>query len=330
MSDEGTETRHATVGVVVPLYNASRTIAATLDSISKQTYCDLKVIVVDDGSSDHSPGIVRRKATIDKRIHLIRQQNAGVAAARNLGAAYADTEFLAFVDADDLWAPNKIELQMRSLQEGSEPAGLVYSWFALIDADDRILSTEYRPTVQGTALADLCSGNFIGNGSSIIVKRSVFEAVNGFDSSLRSQGAQGCEDLMFYLSAAELTSFRVVKRHLVGYRRTLDSMSSDAWQMHRSAEAVLSRFRAKYPEHETRCRAHLDGLTAWLIERSIQARKFRTALEMYGTLVKHNRELAKSRKLYYIQLSLKSVLLPIWLKDFRRRLLRSRYGDLDW
>lgn len=328
--DVGTETVRPTVGVVVPMYNASGTIGATLDSIANQTYRDLKVIVVDDGSSDHSPTIVRARADIDKRIHLIGQANAGVAAARNLGAAYADTDFLAFVDADDIWAPNKIELQMRSLQEGGGHVGLVYTWFAIIDADDRIISTDNRPTSRGSVLADLCSGNFIGNGSSIIVRRSVFESVNGFDTGLRSQGAQGCEDLMFYLSAAELTSFLVVTRHLVGYRRTLDNMSSDAWQMHRSAQAVLSRFRAKYPEHGPRCRAHLDDLTAWLIERSIQARNFRTAFEMFRTLVEHNRELARSRRRYFTRLVVKSVLFPIWVKDLGRRLLRNRYGDLDW
>ncbi len=330
MGDGGSEAGRPTVGVVVPMYNASRTIGATLDSVSRQTYHDLKVIVVDDGSSDQSPAVVRQKADLDKRIHLIGQANAGVAAARNLGAAYANTDYFAFVDADDLWAPNKIELQMQSLREGGQHVGLIYSWFALIDADDRILSTDYRPTSQGCVLADLCSSNFIGNGSSILVRRSIFEAVNGFDAGLRSQGAQGCEDLMFYLSAAELTSFRVVTRHLVGYRLTLDNMSSDVWQMHRSAQAVLSRFRAKYPEYEPRCRAHLDGLTAWLIERSIQARKFRTVTEMYRTLGEQNPELAKSRRRYFSQLGLKSVLAPIWLKNFRRRLLRNRYGDLEW
>src|SRR5882672_6621288 len=107
---------NATVGVVVPMFNAELTIGVTLTSICRQTYQFLDIVVVDDGSTDRSASIVASYAQIDRRIRLLRQSNAGVAHARNSGAASTDAAFLAFVDADDLWAPPKIQLQLRVLQ----------------------------------------------------------------------------------------------------------------------------------------------------------------------------------------------------------------------
>ncbi|WP_292521618.1 glycosyltransferase family A protein, partial [Mesorhizobium sp.] len=100
------------------MFNAEGTIRATLTSICQQAHQALDIVVVDDGSTDKSASIVASCAEKDRRIRLMRQPNAGVAHARNSGAASTDAEFLAFVDADDLWAPSKIALQLRALQEG--------------------------------------------------------------------------------------------------------------------------------------------------------------------------------------------------------------------
>ena len=101
------------VGVIVPMFNAERTIEATLESVCGQTHRALDIVVIDDGSTDASPSIVAAHADRDPRIRLVQQPNLGVAAARNLGAASTDAEFLAFIDADDLWAPSKIALQLQ-------------------------------------------------------------------------------------------------------------------------------------------------------------------------------------------------------------------------
>src|SRR5262249_43214803 len=130
----------ATVAVVVPMYNAERTIGATLASICRQTHQELDIIIVDDGSSDNSASIGAAYAKQDRRIRILQQSNSGVAAARNKGAAATDAEFLAFVDADDLWAPSKIALQWQALVKGGQSAGLAYCWFALIDEDSRVFS----------------------------------------------------------------------------------------------------------------------------------------------------------------------------------------------
>ena len=133
------------VGVVVPMRNAERTIAATLDSIGRQTHPKLDIVVVDDESTDGSVAIVDQKIRQDRRVRLVRQNNAGVAAARNTGAAATAAAYLAFVDADDLWAPTKIEFQLDALSQGGPTVGLAYCWFASIDQHDRVVSFGPQP-----------------------------------------------------------------------------------------------------------------------------------------------------------------------------------------
>ncbi|RWL19447.1 MULTISPECIES: glycosyltransferase family A protein [Mesorhizobium] len=259
---------NATVGVVVPMFNAERTIGATLASICRQSHQALDIIVVDDGSTDLSESIVTSHAAKDRRIRLIKQPNAGVAQARNSGAASTDAEFLAFVDADDLWAPSKIALQLRALQEGGSSAGLAYCWFAQIDEDGRVFSL-YRPDADGRVLQRMCRMNFVGNGSSMLMRRSAFEQAGQFDPSLRARNAQGCEDLLMCLRIAESYEFRVVPQHLVGYRMTNVNMSSDVMQMLRSCEIVLAEYREKYPQFGSDLDAHLVDMIHWLAIRAL-------------------------------------------------------------
>ena len=260
------------IGVVVPMFNAERTILATLTSICQQSHQALDIVVVDDGSTDRSASIVAAYAEQDRRIRLFRQPNAGVADARNSGAAATDAEFLAFVDADDLWAPSKIALQLRLLQEGGSSAGLAYCWFAEIDEDGRIFSFK-QPDAEGRVLQRMCRNNFVGNGSSMLVRRSAFERAGQFDPSLRARNAQGCEDLLMCLRIAENYEFRVVPQHLVGYRRTIGNMSSDVMQMFRSYEIVLAEFREKYPQFGSDLNAHLlDTINGLAVRALIQGR----------------------------------------------------------
>src|SRR5439155_4413373 len=105
------------VTVVIAAFNAMAHIEETCLSALRQTYRSLEVIVVDDGSTDETSRIVQRLAASDSRVRLIRQQNRGVAAARNAGIAAASGEFIAPLDADDLWDSTKIERQVRRLQD---------------------------------------------------------------------------------------------------------------------------------------------------------------------------------------------------------------------
>jgi len=256
------------VGVVVPTYNSERTIAATLASICAQTHRRLDVVVVDDGSTDGSTAIIESWCQLDPRVRLVRQLNAGVAAARNAGAESTAAQFLAFVDADDIWAPTKIEYQLAALLAGGPEAGLAYCWFAGIDQSDRVVSFGPQPLIEGRALRALCQANWIGNGSSLLMRRDAFQRAGGYDPSLRGRCAQGAEDLLICLRVAEHADFCVVPRYLVGYRMKPNSMSSDSLQMFRSTQLVLQEFLAKYPDYAEEIDNHLQQARTWYAYRA--------------------------------------------------------------
>jgi glycosyltransferase involved in cell wall biosynthesis len=257
------------VGVVVPMFNAERTIAGTIASICAQTHHPLDIVVVDDGSTDGSAAIVDGWRARDNRVRLIHQPNAGVAAARNAGAAATTAQYLAFVDADDLWAPEKIESQLLLLHDAGPQVGLVYCWFASFDANDRVVSFGPQAFEQGNVLQSLLGANWIGTGSSLLIRRAVFDTVGGFDASLRAADAQGAEDLQICLQAAERAEFRVVPRYLVGYRFSPNGMSRQARRMFRSIEIVLGRAAQRHPGEHTRIGNHLQDSCYWFAWRAL-------------------------------------------------------------
>jgi glycosyltransferase involved in cell wall biosynthesis len=275
------------VGVVVPMMNAERTIAATLDSICRQTHRKLDIIVVDDGSTDGSVVLVDEKIRRDRRVRLIRQANAGVAAARNTGAAATAAAFLAFIDADDLWAPTKIEFQLDAIRQGGPHVGLAYCWFASIDQRDRVVSFGPQPLFEGDAMAALCESNWIGNGSSLLLRRAAFDKAGGYDPSLRSRGAQGAEDLLICFRVAEHFAFAAVPRYLVGYRARPDSMSQDALQLFRSTKLVLDEYHAKFPQHADKLAHHLQAARQWYAYRAAASGRHADARVLLTEALRH-------------------------------------------
>ena len=102
--------------IVVPAYNAAATLSDTLLSLTSQTYRDIEIVVVDDGSTDSTASVARSFAARDNRIRLVRQANRGLAGARNSGVAAASGEVVGFCDADDLWLPEKMDAHVLHLQ----------------------------------------------------------------------------------------------------------------------------------------------------------------------------------------------------------------------
>jgi glycosyltransferase involved in cell wall biosynthesis len=142
--------RAGLVSVIIPAYNEAATIERTISSVRSQTYSNLEMQVVDDGSTDETAAIVQRLAGIDHRIMLLRKPNGGLSSARNYGIAHAGGEFIAPIDADDLWHPDKIKKQMAVMRDGGDQVGLVYCWSRAIDERDRVLfdiPRKQRPTV---------------------------------------------------------------------------------------------------------------------------------------------------------------------------------------
>jgi glycosyltransferase involved in cell wall biosynthesis len=225
------------VSVIIPAYNGERFIGRTLKSVLSQTHEPLEVVVVDDGSTDKTPLIVEEAAARDSRIRRFRIQNSGVAAARNFGINQARGELIAPLDADDLWHPQKLALQVEVMRNSSTRVGLVYCWSLDIDENDRIIApVRDKCSVEGFVAGELASrNNFLENGSVPLIRRSYLDAVGGYDMSSRYVGS---EDWKLYFALAEICEFAVVPSHLVGYRRLSTGMSRNVPAMERSIEHV--------------------------------------------------------------------------------------------
>ena len=182
------------VDVVIPAYNAGKYIAQTLQSVAAQDAIIKTIIVVNDGSTDDTPERVLEFANLTPHLNiaLINQSNAGLSAARNAGINKSQADYIALLDADDLWQSNKISSQIELLKLRLQPLlGVVYCGYRLIDEVGQVISTKPKdiipPTLRGNVYQSLLKGNFIsGSGSSVLIKRTVFNAVGLFDEELKA------------------------------------------------------------------------------------------------------------------------------------------------
>lgn len=234
------------VSIVIPAYNAAAFIDRTLWSIRNQRYKNLDIIVVDDGSYDHTADIVSAIAQKDDRIRLLQQANRGVAAARNLGISHARGEFVAPIDADDVWHPDAVAKLVTQFRKSSSRVGVVYAWSIDIDEHDRPTGGFHASVTSNDVYRTLICHNFLGNASSTLIRKDCLDQIGGYDIELREQNAQGCEDWDLYLRLAERYHFKAVSEFLVGYRKSVAGMSCDFSQMARSQQLMLKKVQQRH------------------------------------------------------------------------------------
>ena len=230
-----------TISVVIPAYNAERTILNTVASVQQQTFSDFEIIVINDGSTHRTLELLL--SIEDERLLVFSYENGGLPVARNRGISKATGEFIAFLDADDLWTSDKLELQLTALQQHPE-AGVAYSWTYYIDEQGKSLYPGIRLFYEGNVHAELLLRNFLLNGSNPLIRRQAIEAVGEFDPTLKSG-----EDWDFYLRLAANWSFVVVPKHQILYRQSSNSMSAKVKIMKEANLIVIERaFKAAPPE----------------------------------------------------------------------------------
>jgi glycosyltransferase involved in cell wall biosynthesis len=235
----------ALVSVIIPAFNAAEHIRQTLNSVVAQTYREIEVIVVDDGSSDATTAIVEEFVTSDARFQLIRQSNAGVGAARNAAIRKARGKYIAPLDADDLWFPKKLEKQVACIEQSDNETGLVYCWSTHIDRQGEFVCNGYSQTVEGRLRHALVLHNVLENASVPLFRATVVEKVGLYLTRAEQGGAQGCEDWDLYLRIAESFSICVVPEYLAAYRQTSSSMSIQAGGMAASFAMIMRRARQR-------------------------------------------------------------------------------------
>ena len=173
------------VSVIIPSYNCARYLGRAIDSASAQTYKDYEILVVDDGSTDDTKDVAMQYG---RKVTYLYQQNRGVSAARNHAILKANGELLAYLDADDMWYPEKLERQVAFLDVHQE-CGMVHSEMSVINEQDEILHLRFyeetkRSVPQGHCVQQLLMRCHI-QPLTVVERRSSFDRVGGFDERLR-------------------------------------------------------------------------------------------------------------------------------------------------
>lgn len=233
------------VSAILPVFNGRLFLRATLESVVGQTLREIEVLVVDDGSDDESPAIVEEFAKRDPRVRLIRQTNAGVGAARNTAIREARGRYIAPVDADDTWLPEKLERQVALMEARGPRLGFVYCWSILIDERDQIVGCGNPYAVEGLLPRALLVRNFVQNASVPLFRAEALVAVGGYLTRAEQGGVQGCEDWDLSLRIAERYDVAGVPEALVRYRQVESSLSQRSDHMDRSFAFFLDRARAR-------------------------------------------------------------------------------------
>ncbi|MEL7072129.1 MAG: glycosyltransferase family A protein [Cyanobacteria bacterium J06581_3] len=208
------------ISVIIPTYNAEDIVLETINSVLDQTFTDFELIIIDDGSKDRTVELA--EMIDDPRIKVFAYENAGVCTARNRGIQHASGEFISFLDHDDLWTADKLELQLSALQNNPD-ADVAYSQVVRMaeQRDYLVFKSSNTPLFDGSIYAHLLQGNFIGNGSNILARRKAIEAVGGFDPA-----CPYCADWDYCLRLAAISSYVFVPKEQIIYRQIPGSMSS--------------------------------------------------------------------------------------------------------
>lgn len=204
------------VSVVIINHNYGRYLEQCLDSVLAQTYRRIETIVVDDGSTDNSLEVLR---SYSNRVAVVSQSNKGPAAARNLGIARSTGEWIAFLDADDIWLPEKLREQSECFHDNS--VGLILCGIEYTDESGTVLGYS-EPTFGKDPLRQLATFSYpaLGGGSTAAVRADCLRRLRGFDETL-----WGCEDLDLWIRIAAEYKIRTIPPALVKYRRHSGSLS---------------------------------------------------------------------------------------------------------
>lgn len=210
------------VSVIVPAFNAHKTIKESIDSVLSQSHTNFELLIADDGSTDSTADIV--KSYSDNRIIYLYQKqigNTGAGSARNLAISFSNGDYIAFLDSDDLWHPDKLRIQLRCFHDTPE-ADLVYSsYYCFSDSYSRLkVGDTYAPSLFRSELYNLLIKNYLPI-LTVIVKTSAIKKVGLFRSM------PGVEDWDLWLRLSRTHKFRFINIPLAYYRLSKNSMSSN-------------------------------------------------------------------------------------------------------
>jgi glycosyltransferase involved in cell wall biosynthesis len=244
--------QEALVSVIIPCYNSEVFLEEAIGSAMAQTYSPVEIIVVDDGSTDHSPEIAKRFP-----VRYIRQPNSGLAASRNLGIRESKGSYIVFLDADDRLKPEAIETGVRILAQRPQYAMAVGDHL-FVSRNGSYLAPSRKNCPPAFHYEALLRSNFIEMVSTVLFRRNVLEEARGFDTRFRVS-----EDYELYLRVARAHSIYCHPAIVAEYRIHESNISRNAELMLITTLRVL-RSQAPFVRGDLRrLSAFLDGLRTW-------------------------------------------------------------------
>ena len=230
------------ISVIIPSYNCSTYVREAIESVLKQTYKNFEIIVVDDGSTDNTRCILD-DLIHEEKIRYLLQKNAGPACARNAGLRASKGEYIAFLDADDRWMPEKLRRSIECFEKNSQ-LGLVHCAVRAMDEKGDNLFFIKKKKMNRKVLAGhvfyhllfrrahLCT-------SSVVIRKSCLEKTGNFDEKLSFLGA---EDRDLWLRIAEIYPFEYIEEPLTYYRHRDNSISTDEEKMKKGRDYIINKY----------------------------------------------------------------------------------------
>jgi glycosyltransferase involved in cell wall biosynthesis len=217
-----------TVDIITPAYNAAKYLPAAIESVEAQTFGDWRILLVDDGSTDNTAEVVAPYAArLGPKLRYIKKVNAGLPAARNTAISNSDAEFLALLDADDVWLPNRLEDSLKCF-ENRPRVGLSYGHISRIDQDGKVLDTldMRQPNAEGMIAPYIYMRKVQLPCPTMTFRRRCVEEVGNFDETMRAT-----EDRDMWLRIALRYEVALADKVLAFYRVSSDSMSTNPDRM---------------------------------------------------------------------------------------------------
>ncbi len=235
------------ISVIIPCYNKESFISEALDSVLNQTHTKgiKEIIVIDDGSTDSSAALIKEKASLFAIIRYLYQHNSGVSSARNTGIENAEGDYIAFLDADDLWMPEKIKTQCEALEKYPD-TGLFYSDLFQFGYKQKKMSPvkviSYHHNEKNLLFKFVAKGAPV-IPSTVLVKKICFQTEGLFDTSFKKGG----EDIDMWLRIARNYSFQHVQGYLIKKRQLKNSLGENTYENAKGYKAALDKMQLSEP-----------------------------------------------------------------------------------
>lgn len=278
------------VSVIIPTYNRAEFLGFAISSILDQTYKNLQVIIVDDGSTDDTENVIKNFQ--NQEIVYIKQEHKGAPSARNIGIANSKGEYIAFLDSDDMWMPAYIEKQLEVFEKSKLNPGVVYCGIEYIDETGRQIREKRLPAYRGDLFLYLLGARrnvVIGAISTVLIKRKCFEECGLFDNNLPSR-----QDLDLLIRMSRKFTFDYVYEVLVKRRVHNKRISSNIDALIKGRELLFEKIYDELKKH-----------------RRILAKYYYHTAVLYlkkGNKIKHREYIVKSLKAFPLVCAVKALL----------------------